>query len=392
MRWRSTIESVEEGEVSALAILETVLAMALSLGIVHWTGSWAHVLVSACVAPLLLLRTEQSTGLGLELFGKAKTQLIDRFNKYAPKNHLVYIPFAIITILPSYALVSFLCRITATLVTVFRAPLLSVHAIPVNWRRLSLMIDTGCPPEIMPGIEGSDRPDVVESLRFSAFRSVFSVDDLESVLEKVARGLLGFAIGVILFLPSFFYRFSLKSTSLVYLPLIWLVSGPKLSEGSQKDYVEDLVESAFERIARYWAVVVLGVFTLLPLTYIALQAAPPVWGRSGFIKDYFVPIEIINSWHVTRSLSAAIAIGVFCWAYEIVRKRIKKGHAPASWQVNLIWCLKMLQKACALWTIGCGIYLLAVTVKAEDLPQWRWLPVEVGAGTRVDRMLSPGIA
>ena len=67
----STRESVENGEISALAIIETVLSLRLAISVLE---SWRHVLIGVCLAPFLLLRTERATELGIvsgiQEFGK----------------------------------------------------------------------------------------------------------------------------------------------------------------------------------------------------------------------------------------------------------------------------------------------------------------------------------
>ena len=68
MRLVSNKESVARGEVSILAIVETLCAIAL----VFWLSSHFNTLrwlaIAMCVSPLLLLRTEESTRLGIEWF------------------------------------------------------------------------------------------------------------------------------------------------------------------------------------------------------------------------------------------------------------------------------------------------------------------------------------
>lgn len=66
--WSSTKDSARQGKISLLACLETLLAAAF-----YWTAAiffetTIPLLVSICIAPLLLLRSEQSVALGLKWF------------------------------------------------------------------------------------------------------------------------------------------------------------------------------------------------------------------------------------------------------------------------------------------------------------------------------------
>ena len=60
--WFSTEETAEAGKTSVLAIIETLGAMA-AYAWIAWEYGTLHLTIAACVAPFLLLRTEESTRL-----------------------------------------------------------------------------------------------------------------------------------------------------------------------------------------------------------------------------------------------------------------------------------------------------------------------------------------
>src|SRR5258708_6877997 len=66
--WWSTDKSVADGVPSALAALEVVVAVGAYWAIVIYFETTTHLWVSICVAPLLLLRSEQSIALGAQWF------------------------------------------------------------------------------------------------------------------------------------------------------------------------------------------------------------------------------------------------------------------------------------------------------------------------------------
>src|SRR5262245_34242413 len=68
MRWVSSKESVANGEVSALAIIETLLAITLVFFLSLRFNTLRWLSVAMFVSPLLLLRTEKSTALGIKWF------------------------------------------------------------------------------------------------------------------------------------------------------------------------------------------------------------------------------------------------------------------------------------------------------------------------------------
>jgi len=66
--WYSTVESAEKLEFSVLAAVESVCAVTLSLWLAWYFQTYTHLVVAIVVAPLLLLRTEESVELGLRWF------------------------------------------------------------------------------------------------------------------------------------------------------------------------------------------------------------------------------------------------------------------------------------------------------------------------------------
>ena len=60
--WFSTEETAEAGKTSVLAVVETLCAMA-PYAWIAWEYGTLHLTIAACVAPFLLLRTEESTRL-----------------------------------------------------------------------------------------------------------------------------------------------------------------------------------------------------------------------------------------------------------------------------------------------------------------------------------------
>src|SRR5262245_43495534 len=66
--WWSTNESLAAGQLSILAVIETILAV-----LVYWTvavlfNTTLPLLISICITPLLLLRSDKSVSLGLKWF------------------------------------------------------------------------------------------------------------------------------------------------------------------------------------------------------------------------------------------------------------------------------------------------------------------------------------
>ena len=63
MLFHSTPESVLKGEITKLAIIECVIAVAVYLGIGLYFDTYRHYTVAVAVAPFMLFRTEASGSL-----------------------------------------------------------------------------------------------------------------------------------------------------------------------------------------------------------------------------------------------------------------------------------------------------------------------------------------
>jgi hypothetical protein len=75
MRWISDVHSAEREEVSALAIIETIAAVSVSIGIFVYTGHLYQIAIATCLAPFLLLRTRRSIRNGLRHGNRAAKRL-----------------------------------------------------------------------------------------------------------------------------------------------------------------------------------------------------------------------------------------------------------------------------------------------------------------------------
>ena len=76
MRWVSSKESVTKGEVSVLAIVETLCAIALVFYLSSHFNTLRWLAIAMCVSPLLLLRTKLSTRLGLRWFNRTEKTVV----------------------------------------------------------------------------------------------------------------------------------------------------------------------------------------------------------------------------------------------------------------------------------------------------------------------------
>nr|VFJ90174.1 MAG: hypothetical protein BECKLFY1418A_GA0070994_101034 [Candidatus Kentron sp. LFY] len=376
MRLLSTPDSVAENEPTVLAIIETLLAVAAYWGIAWWLDTHIHLLMSICVAPLLLLRSRESTDRGVRWFvdywedrteitletplrlqaivlasglvsaacvyygladpflvGEVGQSLFLRAFGLGMLATLIGIVTAVAAVATTGrilkagvamgtatqagtiggaiggiiaviaaevgwvgivgALVGVIAALLVIMVTpefltlplsissgtgfwlrslgvrmlaTLRHPVTGIEALPGNWRRILWAVDCRHAPELLPGLSAHDTntalslPGLMEKMRTSDWpdRS------------------LGIMLIPIWFLPGFLYRWSLKSTCWLYLPLIYLGNGLWRPRGAREEgeLVTSLHKSRVEGLRRALAVgVAASLVVTTALNHPALQGS-----------------------------------------------------------------------------------------------------------------------
>ncbi|MBF0455552.1 MAG: hypothetical protein HQL72_12150 [Magnetococcales bacterium] len=335
MRWISTPESVENGEPTVLAIIETVLAVTL-----YWWLAWAfdthiHLLASIIVAPFLLLRSPESIKRGLEWFvgymydekeisplrtpitffgvvlfafsiaylctEMVSNNFLSTWSSWSSFGHDILIGFfaLMVEFMVAFAILGERAKkmpfvVALLIVGIFGIGievvgalgilvailiiggalnsmaagaifLLPIFSIPVgvgiwfrsifvrffatarhpiagiisfgnNWRQIVWAVDSKHFPEIVPEL-GSQ----TENLSLKKFLQYVQSEDW----NKRYISLVSYPI---IFIPTMFYRWSLKSTCWLYLPLVYLIS----KTNGQSEFLVSTLHRSRGESARIW--------------------------------------------------------------------------------------------------------------------------------------------
>ena len=219
MRWVSNKESVREGEPSVLAIAETLIAMGLALWIAVHFGTVKHVVIGACIAPFLLLQTDESAVLGIRACQRILGRLFDLFGQ-SPLPKLILLLLMLVPI-----------RVFAIIATVVRSPVAGIRAILRNWWRIAVATDFCRSPQFLPLPNDSA---VVKRLAvvvdagdiYPLFSLTLGTKIRPIGIQGWNRYFLAWSskwllILPIVGLPAILYRWSLKSTAIIWFPLLW---------------------------------------------------------------------------------------------------------------------------------------------------------------------------
>lgn len=372
MRWVSNRESVREGEPSVLAIAETLIAMGLTLWIAVHFGTVKHVVIGACIAPFLLLRTDDSAMLGLRT-----AKWIDDWRSFPPD--------IITTVLtPPGLLMLVLVRMFATVGTIFRTPAAVIRAIPRNWRRITVATDSFHSPQVLPMPDDPAHLDDVNLSvgSFDVFKLVvfFRVArPSESFIGKGVRFWIVYPIFLlvvwlfivpIVSLPPFLYRWSLKSTAIIWFPLLWALRPVGPGDEPLKVRLSLFEKSDLLRIVLFVSAAALLLFAGKLIFWNELAQASNTWNESigGRILTIHVAPGVIEWWQIATALNSAIAIGL--WLY--VRSCLRHDEAGVPRRETVVesllaWGL-FVRRLLTSYTIVCVGYLYLREAVTWQLP------------------------
>lgn len=389
--WYSSVESVEAGLVSVLAIVETIAASAMYAWIA-WRFGTLHLAISACAAPFLLLRTQRSVSLALHWFHsifkpKPNEDSFWRndpsFRPSMPFWELYNNIFIIIIVAPLFVTPAFLVlcaapvisiRAVATTITVVTQPLRSISEIPRNWWRSIACVDSCCPLELLHGAYQRYGSGVYETKTHLALMPWSGLEKLAAGGAGVGAGQLVllyvcvFSIGMVVLLPALFYRWSLKGAALIYSPLIWIVRGAMARP--LRIHLQDVARLAYYRIPRWFALFVLTLLAVKVYIYSAWSDFAPSWRTipGHRLLDAVVMPEAFPPWQIASVINAILA-----WALYLVADWAVARWDRGPWinekliEVTLRW-LALVRGVLSVYTIACGIYLAASLSGRFDLP------------------------
>ncbi|HKX32347.1 MAG TPA: hypothetical protein VJ302_31960 [Blastocatellia bacterium] len=324
MRFHSTPESALKLEITKLAIIETILAVLVYVGIGFYFGTFKYLATAVVVAPLMLLRTETSAKWGLRVYGVSVkwidlpaaalaswlTPPVDPPNRYTLIFTLLAFPFVIIL-----ALIGTIVRVFATLYWIVRMPLKTLREMPQNWLRQCLCTDFFHVPEILPleasiWKEGDQNPTFV-----SLVKEVRNTESLSGILVGIFFYSPIFIIG---YLPSLLYRVSFKATAVAYLPFIWVAHATLRNPLPAKSRLERITKGELEKVRQYVSyVIVVGLAAKISLIFGWVEISKieekfPIPSKI-FIQNVIAP-NVWPWWQITLTTDALLSVLLFWFA------------------------------------------------------------------------------
>ncbi|MBF0347716.1 MAG: hypothetical protein HQL81_08600 [Magnetococcales bacterium] len=245
-------------------------------------------------------------------------------------------------VMGSAALGVWLRSIGIRFIATLRHPWFGIQSLPDNWHRTLLAIDLYHAPELVPGLEERNHESSTLSL----------IKKLKNTFFFIAFFYILFSM--IFIVPAILYRWSLKSTCWLYLPIINFTQRPEWVDGSQREGPGTLLcllhHGAVEKLRRFIAVLVLlstAFFTLDLSQYFALKdhfpASPILVQMWGF------NLTQLHPWQWLGLVAALATLFIFIQSDKAMLrwKRIKKLNGekadPSPTDLKWLWRLTQLR-------------------------------------------------
>ena len=376
MRLTSTPKSARAGEPSLLAIAETLAAMGASAWIGVHFGTWTHMAVGACIAPLLLLRTEESCQYAVHYI-KDFVAWVDT----KPGTAWAFI-FGALAV-PVTAI-----RVWATLVHVIPHPVIALSAFPGNWRRTTIALDSATSPEWIPlPADMSEHPDTLRE-----FGQVYPLARLllsecrDAAKARGWEGRIGLVILAVFIIGPLFvtaavsglaYRWSIKSTAIIWAPMLWALRPPKPKGEAWSAHLKLRATSDFNRIVVIFSTVVLLGFVVKYALFVAehkLAMRAEAWQgwlgeRLGEFVAAFVRPGEIPIWQLASATNAVLAIVVFFMVRSWLRHAEVGLPAPDARIDRMLGVLYFFRRLLTSYAIFCNGVVAIQLARKLPMPE-----------------------
>jgi hypothetical protein len=408
MRLYSTLESSNRGEITVLAIIETLLSVALYVGIAYWFDTVRHIVIAAVLAPLWLLRTRGSVRLGVKWYlclhswtfspsdvmdksisWRLYVQFLDRFERFGTllwyllfPVMIILFPVMIIVCCLTEALLTWVIRACATVVSITRHPLVHLVAIRQNWKRLVLATDIGTLPELLPGAESNPVLRNMAMLSSGHILSGMKMLLQVPILLAISAFTFLFLGGVLLlYIVPMLLRTAIKGVSILYAPLFFVINSDpinkKLDLGTRLVEMQHNNTALLKRAVAFFAI---GSFLLTLLLSSLVQRAHD-WIRPEatpvfiLLVEYYFP-PTLKAWQLASAVNGVLVL-YLSWIYAPqAARRLERGIWQPSEVRTYLNRWIGVQMVLSIYSVICAVALFANFLLHHQFParHWQWFP------------------
>jgi hypothetical protein len=383
--WRfwSTTESIARGQASVAAVVETVAAVIFYLWLASQFGFAKPLFYSIICAPFVLMRTKSSVRLGVRMLRDAEIFLNKEprftvlligfgligialqlwvFSRMGLDRNFISITAAVVipvaAVVSPFLVLSLAIRTIATLKNLREG----MKAIPYKFRVLVLCISPSQLPEFVPGAN-----------RTRLFWSLGTWVRIAATQRKLRMVFFLIAVGTLM-LPSWFFRFTVKSSAWFWGPLSYL--GQDLRMGEKPELLHwQSVGSLTAKANVLSSCLVLLAFGTANIG--ALFQTNPLITPFGYLLLFQFP----NPWQFVALGAAGLSLLIVFWINDIWGKlEIARSTRDADLQRDanrkLGWLERVMRVRLALSLAFWGFAIVQFAIYINDqaclisLPDW----------------------
>lgn len=384
MRWFPTIESVHAREVSVLAIIETMAAMFFSLWIAGHLGTTTHIVIASVITPIMLLRTDHSCAIAVSwstvVLKATERDYVPLWEPGLPDDLswsqcVRRLANSWIRILGWVLLVPI--RAAATAVGFFLHPIVSLRAVSNNWRDIVFSVGMSSSPWLVPfprdvldRAPGTPIPKGWLLYPWIA-GTMRSIGRRHARFSRMLVAIANLLIFAVVLGPPLAYRWSLKSTAIVWCPLLWALRPVQPRKLAFKARLRLIEGSDVFRV-------ILGVSAVVVVMFVAklwfLTTSSALYSRwngtnAGRFLAFAVQPELIPPWQVATFINSILTIAVWLFVRSCVR-HIDEG-VPRSEQFieRVLSSALVMRRFLTCYTMPCVFYLWVCDATTWNLPK-----------------------
>jgi hypothetical protein len=227
-------------------------------------------------------------------------------------------------------------KLFSTSICLIIHPIESISVITGNWYRVVFCTDIGAIPELIPSIEQVSERSPIAAFRASNLLRIFGqlftnpkkFDPVffeefggnRNIFMKIIKITLAFYVGIFFFflsailflIPGLAYRYAVKSTALIWSPLLW-VSRPVSNPTDIKLTMSRILTRSIYKASRIYS-------TMFTIAFIAKMY---LWLHSGELPNTFVSPSVLKAarefivpdqlpvWHLTSAFNSIASWGLY---------------------------------------------------------------------------------
>tara|TARA_R110000737_G_scaffold2923_8_gene8859 strand:+ start:119729 stop:120922 length:1194 start_codon:yes stop_codon:yes gene_type:complete len=356
---------------------ESLIAITLALYLTANVSS-VYYLIWCSFVPFGLLRTPEAVRLGQIKYRALHDKYEMRWGhiQKAKKKHTQHVLVGAMAA-SRFAINMLWARVAILVLDVMHNPFRCISTVPTNWRQVVLAIDSLYPPEVITG-----QNLVAKETDSASFNNLS-----RSAIEGLRTGSWGVRFLIVVlalpffalaYLPSLLFRWSVKSTCIVWLGLLWgaiftPIHGTRVGDlrthGACVDYSKAILNTPMRSLAASFSVAILALI-LVKLFAVSIPLPVELFGSAvaaRLVRELIVP-EFIPPWQWASALVSGASLLTLWIAVTFARRAelpVPPNYRPVIRALGLcqlvVWGLRG-------YVIFCTLYIVWSTLSHINLP------------------------